>query len=271
MNRTVPQATILEEIIEHKLGEIAAAKDRISISELESQFGLVGSTRGFCQALRNKIRAQQPAVIAEIKKASPSKGLIRQNFDAAEHAADYAKNGATCLSIITDQKFFQGSNAFLRQARDACTLPTIRKDFVIGPYQIAESKVLGADCILLIVAALQHSQLAELAAYANEIAIDILVEVHNKEELERALELDTDIIGINNRNLHTFETSLRTTLELASSMPPEKLVVTESGINAVEDVKTMTDNGIFGFLVGESFMRAEKPGTRLKELFFSHE
>ena len=142
---------------------------------------------------------------------------------------------------------------------------------MIDPYQIAESKVLGADCILLIVAALQHSQLAELAAYANEIAIDILVEVHNKEELERALELDTDIIGINNRNLHTFETSLRTTLELASSMPPEKLVVTESGINAVEDVKTMTDNGIFGFLVGESFMRAEKPGTRLKELFFSHE
>ncbi len=267
----MPQATILEEIIEHKLGEIAAAKNKISISELESQFGLVGSTRGFCQVLRNKINAQQPAVIAEIKKASPSKGLIRQNFDAAEHAADYAKNGATCLSILTDQKFFQGSNAFLRQARDACTLPTIRKDFVIDPYQIAESKVLGADCILLIVAALQQSQLAELAAYANEISIDILVEVHNKEELEHALELDTDIIGINNRNLHTFETSLRTTLELASSMPPEKLVVTESGINAVEDVKTMIDNGIFGFLVGESFMRAEKPGTRLKELFFSHE
>ncbi len=267
----MPQATILEEIIEHKLGEIAAAKNKISISELESQFGLVGSTRGFCQVLRNKINAQQPAVIAEIKKASPSKGLIRQNFDAAEHAADYAKNGATCLSIITDQKFFQGSNAFLRQARDACTLPTIRKDFVIDPYQIAESKVLGADCILLIVAALQQSQLAELAAYANEISIDILVEVHNKEELEHALELDTDIIGINNRNLHTFETSLRTTLELASSVPPEKLVVTESGINAVGDVKTMIDNGIFGFLVGESFMRAEKPGTRLKELFFSHE
>ena len=265
------QVTILEEIIEHKLGEVAAAKDQISISELESQFGLAGSTRGFCQALRNKISAQQPAVIAEIKKASPSKGLIRQNFDPAEHAADYAANGATCLSILTDQKFFQGSNVFLRQAREACTLPAIRKDFVIDPYQIAESKVLGADCILLIVSALQHSQLAELAAYANEISIDILVEVHNKEELEHALELDTDIIGINNRNLHTFETSLRTTLELASSMPPGKLVVTESGINAVEDVKTMTNNGIFGFLVGESFMRAEKPGARLKELFFSHE
>ena len=228
MNKTVPQATILEEIIEHKLGEIAAAKDQISIAELESQFALVGSTRGFCQALRNKISAQQPAVIAEIKTASPSKGIIRQNFDPAEHAADYAANGATCLSILTDQKFFQGSNTFLRQARDACILPTIRKDFVIDPYQIAESKVLGADCILLIVAALQRSQLAELAAYANEISIDILVEVH-------------------------------------------KLVVTESGINAVEYVKTMTDNGIFGFLVGESFMRAEKPGAQLKELFFSHE
>ena len=148
----MPQATILEEIIEHKLGEIAAAKDQISIAELESQFALVGSTRGFCQALRNKISAQQPAVIAEIKKASPSKGLIRQNFDPAEHAADYAANGATCLSILTDQKFFQGSNTFLRQARDACNLPAIRKDFVIDPYQIAESKVLGADCILLIVA-----------------------------------------------------------------------------------------------------------------------
>ena len=271
MNKTEPQATILEEIIEHKLGEIAAAKDQISIAELESQFALVGSTRGFCQALRNKISAQPPAVIAEIKKASPSKGLIRQNFDPAEHAADYAANGATCLSILTDQKFFQGSNAFLRQARDACNLPAIRKDFVIDPYQIAESKVLGADCILLIVAALQRSQLAELAAYANEISIDILVEVHNKEELEQALELDTDIIGINNRNLHTFETSLQTTLELASSMPPGKLIVTESGINVVEDVKTMTDNGIFGFLVGESFMRAEKPGTHLKELFFSQE
>ncbi|NKB33516.1 MAG: indole-3-glycerol phosphate synthase TrpC [Pseudomonadales bacterium] len=263
-------ATILEEIIEHKKAEVAAAKSRDSLSDLESQFAGVAATRGFCQALRNKIQAKQPAVIAEIKKASPSKGLIRKDFNPAQHAADYAENGATCLSILTDVKYFQGANDFLQEARAACSIPVIRKDFMIDPYQIAESKVMGADCILLIVAALQQSQLVELAAYANEISIDILVEVHNMEELERALEIDTDIIGINNRNLHTFETSLQTTLDLAETMPAEKLVITESGINTVEDVRAMAANGVFGFLVGETFMRAPHPGEKLTKLFFSH-
>ncbi|MDD9889515.1 MAG: indole-3-glycerol phosphate synthase TrpC [Gammaproteobacteria bacterium] len=264
-------STILEDIIEHKKGEVAAARARMPFSQLESQLSDDLPARGFCQALRDKIKQKQPAVIAEIKKASPSKGLIRENFKPAEHASDYAEHGATCLSVLTDEKFFQGSNDYLQQARAACALPVIRKDFMVDPYQIAESKTLGADCILLIVAALQQSQLMELASYANELAIDVLVEVHNREELERALELDTEIIGINNRNLHTFETSLQTTLDLSATLPPQTLVITESGINTVADVKTMTDNGIFGFLVGESFMRAQQPGAKLKELFFANE
>lgn len=264
-------STILEEIIEHKQGEVATAKARESLAQLESQLIDASPTRGFCQALRDKIAQKQAAVIAEIKKASPSKGIIREDFRPADHARDYAEGGATCLSVLTDEKFFQGSNEFLKQARAACALPVIRKDFMIDPYQIAESRVLGADCILLIVAALQQSLLRELASYAKELAIDVLVEVHNREELDRAMELNTDIIGINNRNLHTFETSLQTTLDLSANLPPDTIVITESGINSTADVKTMTDNGIFGFLVGESFMRAQHPGAKLKELFFTDE
>ncbi|MFN3165381.1 MAG: indole-3-glycerol phosphate synthase TrpC, partial [Pseudohongiellaceae bacterium] len=182
-------------------------------------------------------------------------------------AQTYQAHGATCLSILTDRKYFQGSNDYLLAGRSASTLPVIRKDFMIDPYQIAESRALGADCILLIVAALQQSRLEELAAYANELKLDILVEVHNAEELERALRIDANLIGINNRNLHTFDTSLQTTLDLVPLVPDDKVIITESGINTRDDIKTMIDQGVFGFLVGETFMRAPDPGQKLQELF----
>lgn len=263
--------SVLDEIIAHKATEVAAARIERSLAELETMLIAADPVRGFVDALADRIEQRQPAVIAEIKKASPSKGLIREDFDPTVHAADYEAHGATCLSILTDVKYFQGSDDYLKQGRAACDIPVIRKDFMIEPYQIAESRVLGADCILLIVAALQQSQLKELAAYANEISIDILVEVHNQQELERALELDTELIGINNRDLHTFETSLDTTLELAKQIPADKLIVTESGIHSSEDVRRMLDNNIFGFLVGESFMRAPEPGAKLQDLFGSHD
>ena len=243
-------------------------KSVVSQIELERKLPDTDETRGFTRAIRNRILEKKPAIIAEIKKASPSKGLIRENFRPAEHAEDYAKSNATCLSVLTDEKFFQGQNEHLQQARLACQIPVIRKDFIIDPYQIAESRVLGADCILLIVMALQHSQLAELVAYANELSIDILVEIHNRQELDQALELGIDLLGINNRNLHTFETDIEVTLELAEHIPSDKLVITESGINSREDVEVMLSNNIYGFLVGESFMQSDKPGVKLKELFF---
>ncbi len=243
-------------------------KSVVSQIELEGKLADTDETRGFTRAIRNRILEKKPAIIAEIKKASPSKGLIRENFRPPEHAEDYAKNNATCLSVLTDEKFFQGQNEHLQQARLACQIPVIRKDFIIDPYQIAESRVLGADCILLIVMALQHSQLAELVAYANELSIDILVEIHNRQELDQALELGIDLLGINNRNLHTFETGIEVTLELAEHIPSDKLVITESGINSRGDVEVMLSNNIYGFLVGESFMQSDKPGVKLKELFF---
>ena len=243
-------------------------KSVVSQIELERKLPDTDETRGFTRAIRNRILEKKPAIIAEIKKASPSKGLIRENLRPAEHAEDYAKNNATCLSVLTDEKFFQGQNEHLQQARLACQIPVIRKDFIIDPYQIAESRVLGADCILLIVMALQNSQLAELVAYANEMSIDILVEIHNRQELDQALELGIDLLGINNRNLHTFETDIEVTLELAEHIPSDKLVITESGINSREDVEVMLSNNIYGFLVGESFMQSDKPGVKLKELFF---
>ncbi len=260
-------ATILEEIVAHKHTEVAADKAEVSLAELEARFPEAGSQRGFAAAMTETVAAGKAAVIAEIKRASPSKGLIRANFDPAEHAQDYAANGATCLSILTDRNYFQGADEFLQAGRAACNIPVIRKDFMVDPYQIAQSKALGADCILLIVAALQHSQFIDLAAYANEIDIDILVEVHNAAELERALQVEADLIGINNRNLHTFETSLQTTIDLSAQIPEDKLVITESGINTVADVQKMIEHGVYGFLVGESFMRADQPGEKLKELF----
>ena len=259
--------TILEQILETKATELAIAKRQRSLSELEVAISQAPPVRGFSAAMRARIAESKSAVIAEIKKASPSKGLIRQDFDPARHAADYAEHGATCLSVLTDEKYFQGADAFLQQARAACKLPVIRKDFMIDPYQIAESRALGADCVLLIVAALDAYQLQELAAYAGELSLDVLVEVHNGAELEAALELDTDLIGINNRNLHTFTTSLQTSIDLAAELSDDRLVITESGIHSSEDVALMHRNGIFGFLIGESLMGSEQPGAKLRELF----
>lgn len=262
------KATILEQIVANKQLEVAAARAAVPLSELEARFPATAQMRSFAGAMRERVRAQQLAVIAEIKKASPSKGLIREDFQPAAHAADYEAAGAACLSVLTDEKYFRGSNEYLLQARAACSLPVIRKDFMIDAYQIAESRALGADCILLIVAALEPAQLVELAAYADEIGIDVLVEVHNRAELDQALQLGTDLIGVNNRNLHSFETSLQTTLDLAAYVPEDKVLITESGIHTRADVITMTDAGIYGFLVGESFMRASSPGAKLKELMF---
>lgn len=262
-------ATILDKILQHKAGEVAAAKKRISLHELETSFSAANEMRPFQEAMRHRIQQQQPAVIAEIKKASPSKGLIRAQFNPAEHAADYATHGATCLSILTDENFFQGSNAYMQQARAACTLPVLRKDFMIENYQIAESRALGADCILLIVAALEQSRLEEMAVYARAIGLDVLVEVHNHAELQLALALPTDMIGINNRDLHTFATTLQTTLDLVAEIPEGKLVITESGIHAASDVQTMLARGVYGFLIGEACMAAEHPGAKLQALVFN--
>ena len=259
--------TILEQILETKAAELAIAKRQRSLSKLDVAISQAPPVRGFSAAMRARIAESKSAVIAEIKKASPSKGLIRQDFDPARHAVDYAEHGATCLSVLTDEKYFQGADAFLQQARAACKLPVIRKDFMIDPYQIAESRALGADCVLLIVAALDASQLRELAVYAGELSLDVLVEVHNNAELEIALELDTDLIGINNRDLHTFTTSLQTSIDLAAGLSDDRLVITESGIHSPEDVALMHKNGIFGFLIGESLMRSEQPGAKLRELF----
>ncbi|MCH1598949.1 MAG: indole-3-glycerol phosphate synthase TrpC [Pseudomonadales bacterium] len=259
--------TILEQILADKVVEVAAAKASRSLNSLEADLLQADPVRGFARAMRDRISQRQSAVIAEIKKASPSKGLIREDFEPARHASDYADHGATCLSILTDKKYFQGADEYMQQARDACSLPVIRKDFMIDPYQITESRALGADCILLIVAALTPSQLHELADYAREISLDVLVEVHNHAELELALELETDLLGINNRDLHSFTTSLDTTLDLSKHIPAGKLIITESGIHEKADVELMHANNIYGFLVGESFMRAPQPGEKLQELF----
>ncbi|MGB4246257.1 MAG: indole-3-glycerol phosphate synthase TrpC [Pseudohongiellaceae bacterium] len=264
------KATILEDIIAQKHREIALDSQRASLAELERAALQISDKREFIGSLRRRIKAQQPAVIAEIKKASPSKGLIRADFNPVIIAQQYEAAGATCLSVLTDRQFFQGGNEYLQQARNACTLPVIRKDFMVDRYQIAEAKALGADCVLLIVAALTPEKLRELANYAQDINIDVLVEVHDEPELETALATGFDLIGINNRNLHTFETSLDTTYRLAEITPPGKLLVTESGINTAEDVRQMIDHGIYGFLIGETFMRAPQPGEKLRELFAAY-
>ena len=211
--------------------------------------------------------ARQPAIIAEIKKASPSKGLIRADFDPALIASQYESAGAACLSVLTDREFFQGGIEYLQLARAACSLPVIRKDFIIDPYQVAEAKAIGADCVLLIVAALAPSQLQELAAYAKQMRLDVLVEVHDEAELDIALAAGFDLIGVNNRNLHTFETDLGVSYRLAQRLPEGVLLVTESGIHDAQDVQAMLAKGIYGFLIGETFMRAPNPGLKLQELF----
>jgi indole-3-glycerol phosphate synthase len=265
------KATILEDIIAQKHREIGRDSAVRSLADLEKAAADVKDKRAFIGALRQRILARKPAVIAEIKKASPSKGLIRADFDPVTIARQYEEAGATCLSVLTDREYFQGANEYLQQARAACTLPVIRKDFMIDRYQIAEAKALGADCVLLIVSALEPRRLRELADYARQLDIDTLVEVHDEAELDIALDAGFDLIGVNNRNLHTFETNLDVTIRLAARLPDGKLLVTESGINTPEDVDAMIARGVYGFLIGEAFMRAPDPGQRLKEMFINHE
>ncbi len=260
--------TILDTIVARKYEEVRENRARVSLDELQRLAAAADAPRGFAGALRKRAALQQPAVIAEVKKASPSKGVIRENFNPAEIAASYQQGGAACLSVLTDVDFFQGSPDYLLQARAACDLPVIRKDFLVDPYQVVEARAMGADCILLIVASLEDGQMAELNAAAIELGMDVLVEVHDGAELDRALELDTPLVGINNRNLHTFEVSLDTTLELLPRVPADRLAVTESGILARADVELMLENGVYSFLVGEAFMRAEDPGAELRRLFF---
>ena len=260
--------SVLDKIVARKVEEVAERRARVSLAELETLAKQADAPRGFAKALRDRAARREAAVIAEVKKASPSKGIIRERFMPDEIARSYEAGGAACLSVLTDIDFFQGADAYLQQARSACSLPVIRKDFMIDPYQIVEARALGADCVLLIVANLQDGQMAELAAVAKEQNLDVLVEVHDGDELERALRLETPLLGINNRNLHTFEVNLNTTLELKSRVPADRLVITESGILGSADVELMADNDVYAFLVGEAFMRAEDPGAELKRLFF---
>lgn len=265
------QATILEAILKTKRRELQERQSSRSLAALESLIAALPPARGFAHALRKQVAGGRPAVIAEIKKASPSRGLIREDFDPAALARDYATHGATCLSVLTDQDYFQGSDEYLQQARAACRLPVLRKDFMLDPYQIAESRVLGADCILLIVAALAPATLRQLADCATGYGLDVLVEVHNEAELEQALALATPLIGINNRDLHTFVTTLDTSLRLCPLIPSDRIVITESGINTRADVDRMRHAGIHAFLIGETFMRAPSPGAKLEELMFGHD
>ena len=259
--------TVLKKIVARKYQEVAERATLVSISELQRRAAQQTAPRGFVDAMVNKINAGQSAVIAEAKKASPSKGVIRANFDPAAIAKSYQQAGAACLSVLTDADFFQGHEDYLIQARAACSLPVIRKDFIVDPYQIHEARAIGADCILLIVACLEDQQMADLNAAAIELGMDVLVEVHDQAELERSLPLGNTLVGINNRNLHNFETSLATTYDLLAMIPDDRIVVTESGIHTVEDVQAMRDHQVNAFLVGEAFMRAEQPGDKLAELF----
>lgn len=259
---------ILKRILRRKAEEVAVRSAQTPLAGLIARLDQAGPPRGFADALQGRIAAGEPAVIAEIKRASPSKGVLRADFRPAEIAASYARNGAACLSVLTDRDYFQGSDADLRAARSACTLPVIRKDFVIDPYQVYEARALGADCILLIVAGLRDGRLRELHALAGELGLDVLVEVHDAQELERALTLPGRLVGINNRNLRTFEVSLETTLGLLGAIPGDRLVVTESGILDPGHVARMRRHGVHAFLVGEALMRAGDPGAELARLFF---
>ncbi|MDQ6880966.1 MAG: indole-3-glycerol phosphate synthase TrpC [Pseudomonadota bacterium] len=262
---------ILTRIIAVKREEIAAAQNRKPLPAMRADAESRVLTRDFVGSMRRKIAAGQPAVIAEIKKASPSKGVLREEFIPADIAQSYAqgdgKTSAACLSVLTDREFFQGEPDFLKQARASCDLPVLRKDFMVDPYQIYESRVMGADCILLIAACLDDGQMEEMEALARGLDLAVLVEAHDGAELARALKLKTPLIGINNRNLHSFEVSVETTLSLRKDVPPDRLLVTESGLRSRDDVKKLRDAGVDAFLVGEAFMRADDPGQELAELF----
>jgi len=267
MSSKLSTPTVLNKIIDRKVEEVAARKAQASISDLRARAAEADPVRGFVASLGNKVRQGQPAVIAEVKKASPSKGVIREQFDPAAIAKSYEAGGAACLSVLTDVDFFQGADSYLGEAREACSLPVIRKDFTIDPYQIWEARALNADAVLLIVACLELPHLKELYSVAQEAGLDALIEVHDRQELEEALQLEPSLIGINNRDLHTFDTSLDTTLDLLEHIPEGIQVVTESGIHEPEDVARMRAAGVHTFLVGEAFMRAEDPGSELQRLF----
>lgn len=260
---------ILDRILATKREEVAAARAQRDLPALRALVSHVAPARDFAGALRARIAAGEPAVIAEIKKASPSKGLLRADFRPDEIARSYARHGAACLSVLTDRHYFQGDAAYLAQAREACLLPALRKDFMVDPYQVYEARVMGADCILLIAAALPATLMQELESIAAELGMAVLVEIHDPAELAAALSLRTPLLGINNRNLRTFETRLESTLALLPEIPADRLVVTESGIATREDVARMRGHGVQAFLVGESFMRAADPGAELARLFFS--
>ncbi|MFO1321897.1 MAG: indole-3-glycerol phosphate synthase TrpC [Burkholderiales bacterium] len=258
---------ILDEIIAVKKEEVAAGRQSRSLESLERAAVARPAPRDFEGAMRAKLAEGRSAVIAEIKKASPSKGLLRPDFDPPAIARSYEKHGAACLSVLTDRRFFQGAPEYLRTARGACALPVLRKDFIIDPYQIVEAREMEADCVLLIVAALEPSQMSELEHAARELGLAVLVEVHDAAELDRALRLETRLLGVNNRNLRTFDTRLETTLDLLERMPADKIVITESGIHSPADVARMRARGVDAFLVGEAFMRAADPGAELSRLF----
>lgn len=269
--QTSSTPTILKKIIDRKHEEVSEREACVSFTDLEhkikAQVEDIWRPRGFIRAICHKIDTGQSAVIAEIKKASPSKGVIREHFVPADIARSYERGGAACLSVLTDVDYFQGADAYLQQARAATNLPVIRKDFIVHPYQVAEARALGADCILLIVAALEKTQLTDLNQQAQELGLDVLVEVHDAAELELALGLPNELVGINNRNLHTFDVTLDTTIQLLSDIPKDKIIVTESGIFTSDDVALMRKHNVNAFLVGESFMRADEPGEKLAELF----
>lgn len=258
---------ILKKIVQRKHEEIRERVSAVSLQEIKVQSEQADPPRGFVKALENKIAHKLPAVIAEIKKASPSKGVMRPDFHPADIARSYAAAGAACLSVLTDIDFFQGADSYLQEARAACELPVIRKDFIVDPYQVYEARAINADCILLIVACLEDDNLQELNSLAHALGMDVLVEVHDEAELERALRLPNKLIGINNRDLRTFETSLNTTLSMLDKIPQDRLVVTESGIHTPEHVALMREHHVNAFLVGEAFMVASDPGEKLAALF----
>ena len=263
MNKT---PDILKQILRRKVEEIKELSKKISLRSLNHLAANSPPPRGFIKAIYARLQLQQPAIIAEIKKASPSKGVLRADFDPVAIAKSYEENGAACLSVITDKDFFQGSDEYLRQIHQACMLPILRKDFIIDAYQVYEARALGADCILLIVVALDDAQLHDLANLATHLGMDVLVEVHDRKDLERALLLNSHLIGINNRNLRTFSTHLNTTLNLLKLIPKQRIIVSESGIHTSQDIANLREAGVHTFLVGEAFMRAEDPGVALFNL-----